>query len=69
MEHWKTIEFAPNYEVSDYRRVRNNIKGNIVKPFSDKEQKYDRVELYDGNGKEMCQEIQSFSPCGAALSS
>lgn len=51
MEHWKTIEFAPNYEVSDYGRVRNKIKGNIVKPFTDKGQKYDRVELYNGNGK------------------
>lgn len=51
MEHWKTIEFAPNYEISDLGRVRNKVSGNIVKPFTDRGQKYERVELYDGQGK------------------
>lgn len=46
MENWKTIEFAPNYEVSDMGRVRNKVTKRIIKPFTDKEQKYDRVELH-----------------------
>lgn len=46
MENWKTIEFATNYEVSDLGRVRSKITKRIIKPFTDKGQKYDRVELY-----------------------
>jgi hypothetical protein len=31
MENWRIIHEAPNYEVSDLGRIRNSIKGNILK--------------------------------------
>ena len=33
-ELWKTIEFAPNYEVSNLGRVRNRLTKHILKQFT-----------------------------------
>jgi hypothetical protein len=56
IEQWKTIEEFPNYQVSDYGRVRrvtngrgHTKAGRILKPFPKKEYLY--VRLYPSNGK------------------
>ena len=56
IERWKTIEEFPNYQVSDYGRVRrvtngrgHTKAGRILKPFPKKEYLY--VRLYPSNGQ------------------
>ena len=51
MEEWKTIEEAPNYEVSTFGRVRSNTaksKGKILKPYINREG-YNQISLRYNN--------------------
>lgn len=50
VENWKPIRSGENYEVSDLGRVRNSY-GKILKPFTDKDQTYDRVQLHEDGRK------------------
>lgn len=47
-ENWKPVRQNDNYEVSDLGRVRNAKTKRVVKPYTDKDQTYDRVSLCDG---------------------
>lgn len=51
MENWKPVRENDKYEVSDLGRVRNVKTKRIVRPFVDSDQRYPRVELYDGNSR------------------
>lgn len=44
---WKPI-LSGKYEVSNLGKIRNASTGRELKPFTDKLQTYDRVELYEG---------------------
>jgi len=52
-EIWKVIEDCPDYEVSNFGRIKsfkyNKINGNILKPY--KKQKYLCLRLYNKNKK------------------
>ena len=45
-ENWKPIGNY-KYEVSDLGRVRISSSGKILKPYTDRQQEYDRVDLYE----------------------
>lgn len=51
MENWKPVRQNDNYEVSDLGRVRNMRTRRIVRPYIDSDQKYPRVDLYDGGSR------------------
>ena len=45
VEIWKDIEDFPNYQISNYGRLRNLDTGNIVKPyFTDEEMELKKVK-------------------------
>ena len=47
-ETWKPIR-SGKYEVSDQGNVRVAKSGRVLKPYSDRDQIYDRVDLYEGD--------------------
>ena len=49
-ELWKPVRSGENYEVSNLGQVRNSNTGRLVKPFVDRDQTYDRVQLCN-NGR------------------
>lgn len=48
---WKDIKGYGNYQVSDAGVIRNKRSGRELKPFTDRLQEYDRVTIYDGEGR------------------
>jgi hypothetical protein len=44
MERWRTVQEFPDYEVSDFGRIRNKHTGVVLKPLIDKG--YQRVNVY-----------------------
>ena len=45
-EKWKPI-LSGKYEVSDHGNIRVTRTGRLLKPYADKDQMYDRVDLYE----------------------
>lgn len=48
-EIWRPIENFPNYEVSNYGRIKNVLSGNILSPYKN-ENGYMIISLHNGSG-------------------